>query len=47
MNTKLIRIAEIAKSNTGEKFTSLADLLSVASLKQCHNELEENTSIIK
>src|SRR5699024_7214300 len=45
MNTKLIRIAEIAKSNPEEKFTSLAHLLSVASLKQCHNELEENKAL--
>lgn len=42
MNTKLIRIAEIAKLNPKEKFTSLAHLLSEETLIQCHNEMKAN-----
>lgn len=39
METKLARIAEIAKARPDEKFTSLAHLLNEESLKQCHHEL--------
>src|SRR4051812_13357965 len=39
METKLLRIAELAKSNPKMKFTSLAHLLKEQSLVQCHQEL--------
>ncbi len=39
METKLLRIAELAKSQPEMKFTSLVDLLNESSLKQCHYEL--------
>ncbi|MEM5014528.1 group II intron reverse transcriptase/maturase [Niallia taxi] len=39
METKLLRIAELAKSNAKMKFTSLAHLLNGQSLTQCHFEL--------
>jgi len=39
MKTKLLRIAELAKSNPKMKFTSLAHLLNEQSLFQCHQEL--------
>lgn len=39
METKLIRIAELAKTNPKMKFTSLAHLLNEESLKRCHHEL--------
>src|SRR3954451_21819319 len=39
METKLLRIAELAKSNPKMKFTSLAHLLNKQSLAQCHHEL--------
>ncbi|MEC5426097.1 group II intron reverse transcriptase/maturase [Virgibacillus sp. C22-A2] len=42
MNTKLIRITELAQQNPEMKFTSLAHLLSEKALKQCHHELSGN-----
>ena len=39
METKLIRIAELAKEQPDMKFTSLAHLLNEETLKQCHHEL--------
>ncbi|WP_257536015.1 hypothetical protein [Metabacillus litoralis] len=39
METKLLRIAKLAKSDPKMKFTSLAHLLNVQSLVQCHHEL--------
>ena len=39
METKLTRIAKLAKSQPSMKFTSLAHLLNEESLKQCHHEL--------
>ncbi|MEK4714088.1 MULTISPECIES: group II intron reverse transcriptase/maturase [Sporosarcina] len=39
METKLLRIAELAKSDPGMKVTSLAHLLNKESLAQCHFEL--------
>jgi len=39
METKLLRIAELAKSEPKMKFTSLAHLLNAQSLTQCHHEL--------
>ncbi|WP_338452497.1 hypothetical protein R4Z09_11795 [Niallia oryzisoli] len=39
METKLLRIAELAKSDPKMKFTSLAHLLNEQSLGQCHHEL--------
>ncbi|GAA0432148.1 group II intron reverse transcriptase/maturase [Lentibacillus halophilus] len=39
METKLSRIAELARSHPRMQFTSLAHLLDEESLKQCHHEL--------
>lgn len=39
METKLTRIAELAKTNHNMVFTSLAHLLNEDNLKQCHHEL--------
>ncbi|MGD6940397.1 group II intron reverse transcriptase/maturase, partial [Bacillus infantis] len=39
METKLTRIAELAKLNLDLVFTSLAHLLNEDFLKQCHHEL--------
>ena len=39
METKLLRIAELAKSHPRMQFTSLAHLLDEDALKQCHYEL--------
>jgi retron-type reverse transcriptase len=40
METKLARIAEIARERPKEKFTSLAHLLSEEMLKACHKVLK-------
>ena len=42
MQTKLARIAEIAKENPKEQFTSLYHLLNEELLTQCHRELDGN-----
>lgn len=42
METKLARIAELAKNNPDMKFTSLAHLLNNDYLKQCHYQLPNN-----
>lgn len=42
METKLIRISEIAKERPKAVFTSLYHLLNVELLTQCHNELAGN-----
>lgn len=39
METKLARIAEIAKANPKERFTSLIHLINKEMLIQCHNEM--------
>lgn len=39
METKLERIAEVAKAKPEEKFTSLIHLINKASLMQCHREM--------
>lgn len=39
METKLIRIAELAKEKPDMKFTSLVHLLNEENLKRCHHEL--------
>ncbi|WP_199168593.1 MULTISPECIES: hypothetical protein [unclassified Sporosarcina] len=39
METKLIRIAELAKTNPKMKFTSITHLINEESLIQCHHEL--------
>ena len=39
METKLARIAELAKANPKEVFTSLYHYLNEEMLVQCHNEL--------
>ena len=40
METKLKRIAEVAKANPNEKFTSLAHLINSEILTQCHKEMK-------
>ena len=42
VQTKLARIAEIAKENPKEQFTSLYHLLNEELLTQCHRELDGN-----
>lgn len=42
MQTKLTRIAELAKERPKEQFTSLYHLLNEEMLTQCHNELDGN-----
>jgi hypothetical protein len=42
METKLVRIAEIAKENPKERFTSLYYLLNKEMLIKCHKELSGN-----
>ncbi len=42
METKLKRIAELAESKPGLKFTSLAHLLNEENLKACYQELEKD-----
>lgn len=42
MQIKLSRIAEIAKENPKEQFTSLYHLLNEELLTQCHRELDAN-----
>lgn len=40
METKLARIAQIARENPTEKFTSLVHLIQAESLKQCHRTMD-------
>jgi group II intron reverse transcriptase/maturase len=42
LETKLARIAQIAKERPKEQFTSLAHLLNVEMLRKCHRELSGN-----
>jgi RNA-directed DNA polymerase len=42
LETKLARIAQIAKERPKEQFTSLAHLLNVEMLRKCHQELSGN-----
>ncbi|KAF1083996.1 hypothetical protein SPSYN_02908 [Sporotomaculum syntrophicum] len=42
MQTKLVRIAEIAKENPKEQFTSLYHFLNEELLTQCNRELDGN-----
>lgn len=42
METKLVRIAQIAKDRPKEQFTSLAHLLNADMLLRCHQELSRN-----
>lgn len=45
METKLARIAEIAKNEPKERFTSLYHLLNVELLRQGHEELDPNKAV--
>lgn len=45
METKLARIAQIAKERPREQFTSLAHLLDVEMLRKCHKELSGNKAV--
>lgn len=42
METKLAKIAQVAKEKPKEQFTSLVHLLSVEMLLECHQELSRN-----
>lgn len=42
METKLVKIAEIARENPKERFTSLYHLLNKEMLIKCHKELSGN-----
>jgi Retron-type reverse transcriptase len=42
LETKLARIAQVAKERPRERFTSLAHLINVEMLLQCHHELKGN-----
>lgn len=42
METKLAKIAQIARERPKEQFTSLAHLLNVEMLRECHQELNGN-----
>mgnify|MGYP000982560357 CR=1 FL=1 len=42
METKLARIAQIARERRKEQFTSLVHLLNVETLRKCHQELSGN-----
>lgn len=39
METKLVRIAEVAKTKPNEKFTSLIHLINEETIKQCHRKM--------
>jgi group II intron reverse transcriptase/maturase len=39
METKLTRIAEVARTRPNEKFTSLAHLINEEAIKECHKEM--------
>lgn len=41
METKLERIAEVARTRPKEKFTSLAHLINQEMIKACHNEMDK------
>ncbi len=41
METKLTRIAEVAKARPSEKFTSLAHLINEEMIKECHKEMNK------
>ncbi len=41
METKLTRIAEVAKARPSEKFTSLAHLINEEMIKECHKEMSK------
>lgn len=41
METKLERIAEVAKAKANEKFTSLAHLVNEEMVKECHRQMEK------
>lgn len=45
MGTKLTRIAEIAKSNPEEKFTSLYHHINEELLRKCHREIPSNKAV--
>ncbi|MHA0857862.1 hypothetical protein [Paenibacillus sp. CMAA1364] len=45
MQTKLARIAEIAKVKPKEQFTSLYHLLNEEMIAQCHRELDDSKAI--
>lgn len=45
METKLVRIAELAKQNSEMKFTSLAHLLNEEFLKHCHHTLPADKAL--
>ena len=45
METKLTRIAEVAKEKPNEKFTSLVHLINESMLVECHREMDARKAI--
>ena len=45
METKLARIAEVARLKPSEKFTSLAHLLNSDMMKTCHKEMDKRKAV--
>jgi len=42
METKLARIAEIARAKPKDQFTSLAHLINAEIIKACHKQMDKN-----
>jgi len=45
METKLERIAEVARTKPKERFTSLIHLINYEMLVKCHNELDTKKAV--
>lgn len=45
METKLARIAEVARANPKDKFTSLAHLINAEMIKTCHKQMDKNKAV--
>ena len=45
METKLARIAEIARAKPQDKFTSLAHLINAEMIKTCHKQMDKNKAV--
>lgn len=45
METKLARIAEVARAKPQEKFTSLAHLINAEMIKACHKQMDKKKAV--
>lgn len=45
METKLARIAEVARAKPRDKFTSLAHLINAEMIKACHNQMDKKKAV--